>query len=218
MPHKLLDYTPELYQYVVDKNPAISPLLAELHAKTLAQTGGHMVIPFDQMHFMQFLLKLLRVEKVLELGTFTGFSALAFALALPASGSVTTIDIASDTVELGKPYWQQAGVADKICFRQGKALALLQADVAAKATYDFIFIDADKGNIPEYVELSLKLLSDRGVVLVDNTLFSGHVVDADNERKIVCDVRAFNDWLIAQKGCQYCLLPIGDGLTMICPS
>ena len=215
MSYQPLNYTDLLYQFVIDHNPSVSPLLLELQQKTLLESGGHMVISIDQMHLLQFLIKLTRAKIILELGTFTGFSALAFALALPEDGRVITCDTDSQGIALGKPYWQRLSMDEKIVFKQQNAINLLTELQEQGQLVDFVFIDADKTNMQAYVKEALKLLSERGLIVVDNTLFHGDVVDTVNQRRVVQHIRHFNDWLKTLPGIDFSLIAVGDGMSLI---
>ena len=212
---KSVELTESLYQYVLDVNPVIPDELQQFHAETLALPGGHMVIPFQQMHFMQFLLRLIGAKRVLELGTFSGFSALAFALALPDDGVVFTCDVSDQLLSLGRIFWQRLKMQHKIHFLNKPAIDCLESQTALKTQFDFIFIDADKASLKRYVEKASALLSPKGLIAVDNTLFKGEVANPSSERQMVQDIRAFNAYMKTRTDLNVCLLPVADGLTLI---
>lgn len=211
---KSVTLTEPLSQYVLSANPAVPDELLKFHQQTLALPGGQMVIPLHQMHLMQFFLRFIQAKKVLELGTFSGFSALIFALAIPENGTVVTCDISDEMLSVGKPFWQHFKMDKKIHFFKGSALDCLDQQSKVEK-FDFIFIDADKSNLQQYVEKSLALLSPKGMIAVDNTLFQGEVANPENNRQIVKDIRAFNDYLKTRTDLNVCLLPVADGLTLV---
>ncbi len=171
--------SPDVLAYAAARsNPGADPISAELAAATRDAFGAlaGMNIGEDQGRLMQALVSLSGARTVVEVGTFTGMSALWLARGLPADGRLLCFDISAEYPELGRPYWEQAGVADRIDLRIGPAADRL-GELADEAPIDIAFIDADKGGYATYFELILPRLSDRGVILVDNVLWSGRVVD-----------------------------------------
>jgi predicted O-methyltransferase YrrM len=171
----------------------------------------------EQAQFMQFLIRMISAKKVLELGTFTGYSALAMALALPDDGRVITCDINTEWTDQAQPFWQEAGQNNKIDLRLAPALSTLQAllDAGEEQTFDFIFIDADKTNYVAYYELALQLISPRGVIAIDNTLWKGDVINLDDTRPQTREIRRLNAHLHADTRVDISLLPLADGLFLI---
>lgn len=163
---------------------------------------------------MQLLVRVLGVRKYLELGVFTGYSSLAVALALPPDGTVTACDINDDWTSVGRRYWREAGVEDRIDLRLAPALDTLDRLVrdGASGTYDLAFIDADKANVAHYYERCLTLLRQGGVVLIDNVLWSGRVADPSENDEDTRALRAINERVRDDDRVDQSLLTIGDGL------
>ncbi len=204
-----------LYRYVLAHSVREHPAQAALREATRSQPHAGMQIGPDQGQFMALLVKLLGAKRTLEVGTFTGYSALAVALALPPDGRVLACDISDEYTRVGKPFWSQAGVAHKIDLVLGPALATLDARLASgeAASYDFAFIDADKVNYDAYYERCLQLVRTGGVIAFDNTLWSGAVAKPaqDDDTRAL---QALNDKLHADERIDIALLTVGDGLTL----
>jgi predicted O-methyltransferase YrrM len=204
-----------LFQYVLDHAAREHPAQAALREATRAHPHAGMQIGADQGQFMALLIKLLGAKRTIEIGTFTGYSALTVALALPPDGRVLACDISDEYTGIGKPFWSQAGVAHKIDLVLGPALATLDARLAQgeAASYDFAFVDADKANYDGYYERCLQLVRTGGLIAFDNTLWSGAVAkpatDADTRA-----LQALNDKLHADERIDIALLTVGDGLTL----
>jgi predicted O-methyltransferase YrrM len=177
-----------------------------------------MQISPEQGALLQMLVKLTGARRTIEIGVFTGYSALAVALALPADGRILACDVSDEYTRVGRPYWERAGVAPKIELVLGPALQTLDARVAAGegGHYDFAFIDADKANYDGYYERCLKLLRTGGLIAFDNVLWSGRVaqpVDAAADPDTAA-LQALNTKLQRDERVDLALLPIGDGLTL----
>ncbi|MHA1537370.1 MAG: class I SAM-dependent methyltransferase [Alphaproteobacteria bacterium] len=237
MSRYMIEMTEALYDYlhkVSDREPAI---LAELRAATEKATPwfGMQVTP-GQGQFMQVLLAATGARKVLEVGTFTGYSALTMAMALPEDGQIVTLDISDEFTALGRKFWDKSGLADMIELRLGPASDTLESMVenGEAGTYDFVFIDADKANYPDYWERGLTLLRKGGLIIADNTLFQSTVTaDYDDARleafwrgrgrqeehfpELIGNthaIRAFNEKIRDDKRVRLCMIPVGDGMTM----
>jgi caffeoyl-CoA O-methyltransferase len=176
-----------------------------------------MQIGADQGQFMAFLVVALGVRRALEIGVFTGYSALSVAQALPADGQLVACDVSEEYTSVGKPFWEQAGVAGKIDLRIGPALDTLDALLAAGEadSFDFAFIDADKSSYDAYVERCLRLVRRGGVILIDNVLWGGSVLNAADQSEDTVALRALNRKLKDDARVDLCLLSIGDGVTML---
>ena len=186
MSYKALDISdaagklqPHLYDYLLSVSLREPKILAQLRQETAQHPSGGMQIAPDQGQFMALLLQLMGAKKVLEIGTFTGYSTLWMALALPPDGTVTACDVSEEYTAIARRYWQTAGVADKITLHLAPALDTLAQLLATNqaGTFDFAFIDADKVNHSYYSEKSLALLRSGGLIAIDNVLFSGALSD-----------------------------------------
>jgi O-methyltransferase len=189
-----------------------------LRQETLSLQGASMLLAPEQGAFMALLARLLRVERYIEIGTFTGYSALAVALSLGASGRVVTCDIDPDNTRIARRYWEEAGVADRIELILGPALSTLDAMLpTGRGEFDMAFIDADKENLIAYYERCLSLVRPGGLILVDNTLWGGSVAEPLDRDASTEAIRAFNASVQADARVDMVLLPIGDGLTLAAP-
>ena len=201
-------------------------VLKRLREETDRDPHAIMQIPPEQGQFMSFLVKALGVKKALEVGTYTGYSALTVALALPDDGRLIACDINENWVNIGRKYWQEAGVAHKIDFRFGKATRTLDNLIKSGETgsFDFVFIDADKINYDAYYEKSLTLLRSGGVIAIDNVLLFGAVadpgvLDADLKARItpadIDAMRKLNEKIRNDPRVDETMLPVADGLTLV---
>ena len=207
----------EALQAYVDRHGAREhPVQAELRAATAGMKHALMQIGPDQASFMQLLVKLIGARRTLEIGVFTGYSALAVALALPEDGRIVACDVSEEWTAMARRYWEKAGVAGKIDLRLAPALETLDRLVAQgeAGRFDFAFIDADKKNYPAYFERCLTLLGAGGLIAVDNTLWSGAVLDAADRSADTVAIRAFNDAVQRDERVDVALLTVGDGLTL----
>ena len=162
------------------------------------------------------LVRLIGVRRAVEVGTYTGYSALAVALAMPADGRLICCDVNAETTKVAREHWVKAGVADKIDLRIAPALATLDTLLAGKEAgqFDMAFIDADKTNYDAYYERCLRLLRIGGLILIDNVLWGGAVADPGDREASTQVIRALNAKIQADERVDMCLLPIGDGLTL----
>jgi O-methyltransferase len=172
-----------------------------------------MQIGADQAALMQLLVRAIGARRCIEIGTYTGYSALAVALALPKGGRIVCCDISEEWTAIGRPYWRKAGVEKKIDLRLGPALETLET---LKGRYDFAFIDADKANYTNYYERCLKLVRPGGLIAIDNTLWYGRPLNKRDRSEDTRAIRAFNGRLRRDKRVTLSMVPIGDGLTLAC--
>lgn len=216
MSGRVLPLSDALLAYVARSSVREHPVLAELRAATASMPHAQMQIGADQGALMALLVKLLGARRTLEIGVFTGYSALAVALALPADGKVVACDVSEEWTAIGRRHWEKAAVAAKIDLRLGRALATLDALIAAggAGTFDFAFIDADKQGYSAYYERCLVLLRRGGLVAVDNTLWSGAVIDPKDSSADTVALRAFNEALAGDARVDLAMLTVGDGLTL----
>ena len=213
MATKPLPLNAELLQYIVQHSVQDTAILQKLREKTAGMPGACMQIPPEQGQFLYFLVGLLQPQNILEFGTYTGYSTLVMAMALPEGGHITTLDRSEEAPNIAKQYWAEAGVANKITFKFAEALdsmACLPED-----SFDLIFIDADKKNQIAYYERSLKLLKVGGVILVDNVLWGGAVIDKTDHSEQTTAIRELNTLIHSDQRVTAAILPLGDGLTLI---
>jgi len=206
----------QLYDYLLSVCVPPDSLWERLRDETSKTVGFNMQISPEQGQLMSLLVKTLGAKNAIEVGTFTGYSALCVARALPADGRLIACDVSEDWTSIAKRYWEEAGVADKIDLRIGPALETLDAMVESGQTgsFDFAFVDADKDNYAGYYERCLALLRPGGLVGVDNTLWNGAVADPDDQSDETVAIRALNRLVYEDDRVDSCLLPIGDGLTL----
>jgi predicted O-methyltransferase YrrM len=215
MTARTLSIDDRIYQYLVDHSVREHPAQAALRAATREHPQAGMQIGPDQGQFMALLVKLIGARRTIEIGTFTGYSALAVALALPEDGRVLACDISDEYTRVGKPFWEQAGVAGKIDLVLAPALQTLDARLAANeaGSYDFAFIDADKASYDAYYERCLQLVRRGGLIAFDNTLWSGAVARPADSADTAA-LQALNDKLHRDERIDLSLLTVGDGLTL----
>ena len=205
-------YLPEKISRYIAQHAVREPqVLRELRKATAPVKWSGMQIGADQGNLMALLVKLMGAKRCLEIGTYTGYSALAVALALPKDGKIICCDISEEWTNVGKPFWKKAGVEKKIDLRIGPALETLKK---LKGPFDFVFIDADKENYLNYYERCLKLLRRGGLIAVDNVLWSGEVANDDAKDELTVALRKFNDQLHQDERVDLAMLSIGDGVTL----
>jgi len=204
-----------LYQYVLAHSLREHAAQTGLREATRTHPHAMMQISPEQGQFMALLVKLIGARRAVEVGVFTGYSALTVALALPADGRLLACDISDEYTRVGKPFWEQAGVTHKIELKLAPAVQTLDARLAAgeAGAYDFAFIDADKSSYDAYYERCLQLLRPGGLIAIDNTLWSGKVA-APSEDVDTMALQALNEKLHKDERIDIALLPIGDGLTL----
>ena len=191
-------------------------LLAELRAETAKLPEATMQVPPEEGQFLALLVQAIAAKRCIEVGTFTGYSALAVALALPDDGRLVCCDVSEEWTAVARRYWQRAGVAGRIDLRIAPALETLDQLLAAgeAGRFDFAFIDADKPNYLAYYERSLALVRRGGIIAFDNTLWSGAVADPADQAESTRALRALNDALHRDERVSMSLLPLGDGVTL----
>jgi len=216
MSARTLNLTDDVYEYLLAHSLREPATLQELRELTRTLPGAGMQISPEQGQFMALLVRLMGARQCLEVGTFTGYSSTAVALALPDDGHVTCLDVSEEYTRHAREAWRAAGVEDKITLRLAPARETLE-DMLAEGwagEFDFAFIDADKQNYPHYYETVLELLRPGGLIAVDNTLWGGDVADPGNHEADTDAIRAFNDRVHGDDRVDLSLLPVGDGLTL----
>jgi predicted O-methyltransferase YrrM len=205
-----------LQRYVVAHGARETAVQRELRSVTQRLPQAGMQIGAEQGALMQMLVRVMDARRCLEVGTFTGYSALAVALALPPSGRLLCCDVSEEWTAIARRYWKRAGVAGKIELRLAPALRTLDAllEEGRAGRFDFAFIDADKANYQNYYERCLRLVRRGGLIAVDNTLWGGSVADPRKKSVDTLAIRAFNRQLVRDRRVEIALVPVGDGLTL----
>jgi len=215
MSDKFTALNSDLYRYVVDHRTERDPALAELMDET-EKLGpiALMQISAEQGALMTLLTRAIGARSAVEVGTFTGYSALCVALGLPDDGRLLCCDINEEWTSMGRRYWKKAGVDHKITLKLGPALETLRA-LPQSTQFDIGFIDADKTNYSSYYEEVLKRLRPNGLILFDNVLWMGQVINDDNTSADTEALRELNDALVKDERVEVVMLPISDGLTIV---
>lgn len=216
MSNRTIELSDRLYDYLLEVSLREPPLLAELRAETTKLPLGIMQIAPEQGQFMAMLAELIGARRAIEIGTFTGYSALCVAQAMPADGRLIACDISEEFTAIARRYWAKAGVSGKIDLRLAPALETLRGLLAGgeAGRFDFAFIDADKKEYEDYFEAVLKLLRPGGLVTIDNVLWDGAVADPTKTDEDTMAIRKLNEKLRSDSRISLSLVPIGDGLTL----
>lgn len=215
MSTRTLNIDDTLYRYILDVSLREHPVQAELREAMLGHPYANMQISPEQGQFMAMLARLAGARRTLEIGVFTGYSALSVALALPDDGRIVACDVSAEYTDVARSYWERAGIAHKIDLRLAPAANTLDAllEEGRAGEFDFAFIDADKGGYDAYYERCLRLLRAGGLIAIDNTLWSGKVAYPADEGDTAA-IQALNRKLHNDERIDLSLLPIGDGLTL----
>jgi predicted O-methyltransferase YrrM len=210
-----LGFAPQLHDYIIAHAQLEPTLLAQLREETNQHPQARMQISPEQGALLGMLVRLMGAKRALEVGVFTGYSSLTVALALPETGQLVACDISRSFTNTARRYWQQAGVDHKVDLRIAPALETLDKLLAESVEpFDFAFIDADKGNYENYFDRVVQLVRSGGLIVVDNTLWSGRVADPTDQDKITRTLRQFNQVVAQDERVDLVILPIGDGLTL----
>ncbi|MEQ8604152.1 MAG: class I SAM-dependent methyltransferase [Marivibrio sp.] len=211
-----LGLPPALHDYLLSVSLRENDVQRRLREETGRLAERNMQIAPEQGQFMALLTELIGAQRAIEIGVFTGYSALAVAQAMPATGRLIACDVSEQWTAIGKPYWAEAGVADKIDLRLAPALQTLQALLADGEAdrFDLAFIDADKERYEDYYEACLQLMRPGGLILIDNVLWDGKVADPAVDDSETEAIRALNEKLRADARITLSLVPIADGLTL----
>lgn len=207
----------DLLAYVVRVGTREPEVLRRLRAETAVLAVHDMQIAPEQGALMALLAQAIGARRCLEVGTFTGYSSLAVAMALPSDGEMVCCDVSTEWTNVARRYWAEAGVADRVTLRIGPAVETLEIMISegGSGTFDFAFIDADKQNYPRYYEQCLQLLRRGGLLLLDNTLWSGEVADPATDDPTARMFQALNESIAADDRVSLSLLPLADGLTLL---
>jgi caffeoyl-CoA O-methyltransferase len=206
----------QLYAYLLDVSLREPNVLRRLREETAERENASMQIAPEQGQFMALLVKLIGAERTLEIGTFTGYSALAVAFALPPHGRVTACELSEEYAAVARRWWAEAGVTERIEIHVGPAVETLNRmlEDGLAGRFDFAFIDADKEGYVDYWESCLRLVRPGGLIAVDNVLWDGTVADPANVEESTVAIRAFNERVREDNRVDLSLVPIGDGLTL----
>ncbi|MCB9679954.1 MAG: class I SAM-dependent methyltransferase [Alphaproteobacteria bacterium] len=217
MSRRSLQLDDTVHDYLIAVGVRESEAAARLRARTATHPRAQMQISAEQGQLMAFLVRALGVRRAIEVGTFTGYSALRVAEALPADGALLCCDVSTEYTDVGRPFWAEAGVADRITLRIAPAVDTLAAlvDAGEAGTWDWVFLDADKTGYAAYVELAHTLLRTGGVVAIDNVLWSGTVADPSVVDDDTVALRTLNAALHGDARWDLSMVPIGDGLTLL---
>lgn len=217
MSTRSLSLSPDIYRYVLDHSLREPAVLAKLRAETAQLSGAEMQVSPEQGQFLALLVKLLGARRVIELGTYTGYSSLAMALALPADGRLVTCDVSEEWTGVARRYWREAGAADRIDLKLQPAMRSLDEieRTEGRQRYDFAFLDADKPNYIGYYERLLTLVRPGGLIAADNTLFVAGAYIVHQETAVGRALRAFNEHVHHDERVDLSLVPIGEGVTLL---
>ena len=206
----------KLIQYLKNTGYRADKIIDDLVAETLGLGGvAQMQIAPEQGQFLEIIVKIAQAKNCLEIGRFTGLSSLCIAKGLPEKGSLVAVDNSDEFLSMAEKYWRIAGVDTKIESIIGAGVDVMQSMIDRQYSYDFIFIDADKNNYPNYYELSLQLLKSNGIIIIDNMLWHGDVADDDKNDSQTKTIRDLNKKIQQDERVNFSLLPLSDGLSFI---
>jgi caffeoyl-CoA O-methyltransferase len=216
MSNATLGLPEDLHAYLLEVGVREPEILRDLRAETAALPEHDMQIAPEQGAFMGLLVELIGARRCLEVGTFTGYSSLAVALAMPAGGSIVCCDISREWTDVARRYWARAGVEDRIELRLGPALDTLDALLTEgqAGTFDFAFLDADKVHYPEYADRAIALLRPGGLLAIDNVFWGGEVANPSADDESVRAIRSMSRALAEDGRVTLAMVPIADGLTL----
>ena len=206
-----------LHEYMLSVSLRETDSLRRIREYTATRPDSNMQISPAQGQLMSLIVKLINAKKIVEIGTYTGYSALALAGAMGDDGRLLTIDCNAETSDIAKNFWSDAGLIHKIEAKLGNAIDILKYLIEDKAIFgqvDLVFIDADKANYSLYYELALKLIRPQGLIMIDNVLWGGSVIDDQDTSKDTLAIRLLNDQLKNDSRIEMTLIPVGDGLTI----
>ena len=211
-----IEITKNIINYLSSNGYNHDPIIDELVNETNSFGNiAKMQIAPEQGHFIELIVKLLKAKNCLEIGRFTGLSTLCIAKGLPPDGKIVSIDNSNEFLKIAEKYWKKCGLEKKIESVLGEGVNILLSYVDRQKSFDFIFIDADKNNYETYYELSLKLLKQNGLILIDNMLWGGDVAQKTITDKSTESIRKLNSKIMNDSRVEFCLLPIADGISFI---
>jgi predicted O-methyltransferase YrrM len=217
MSNRTLNLDDRLHRYLLAHSVRETPVMRELRELTARQEMARMQISPEQGGFMTLLVELIGATRAIEIGTFTGYSALCIAQAMPPEGRLICCDVSEEWTTIAQDFWERAGIRERIDLRIAPAKNTLAGliDAGTKGSFDLVFIDADKTGYLSYYESCLELVRPGGLLMFDNTLWSGAVADPDSGDEDTVALRQLNDLLIRDERVSISLVPIGDGLTLV---
>jgi caffeoyl-CoA O-methyltransferase len=200
-------------QYALEHSTPVEPLFERLADETREKSDApQMMVGALEGRFLEFLVRIKGAKNVLELGTFTGWSSISMARGLPEGGRITTCDVEEETTAIARRYAEEAGVVDRIDYRLGPGLETLET---LDGPFDLVFIDADKPNYVNYYEAVLPKLAGDGLIVADNVLWSGRVIEEDPQAEDTPEIKAFNDHVMSDDRVECVMLTVRDGMTLI---
>jgi len=206
----------KLIQYLKNTGYRADKIIDDLVAETLELGGvAQMQIAPEQGQFLEIIVKISQAKNCLEIGRFTGLSSLCIARGLSEKGNLVAVDNSDEFLSMAEKYWRKAAVDTKIKSIIGAGVEVMQSMIDRQYSYDFIFIDADKNNYPNYYELSLQLLRSNGIIIIDNMLWHGDVADEDKNDSQTKTIRDLNKKIQQDERVNFSLLPLSDGLSFI---
>lgn len=216
MKKRSLNLTDELYQYMLDASVREPELALELRTETAKMLAAALQSPPEESQFIVLILKLMNAKRIIEIGTFTGYTTLLMAMNIPSDGKIITCDVDDKWTSLGRKYWKRAGIEDRIDLRIAPAKETLRELIQTghNNMFDFIFIDADKEGYVNYYELATKLVRIGGIIAVDNVFWNGSVINELNHGADVEAIREVNEMIYQDQRYSISMVPIGDGLTL----
>ena len=212
---KVLKIDEKLEKYISDHSYDLHPVQKEIikHNDSLG-VSKRMQISVTQAYFFQLFIKTNKIKNILEIGTFTGYSALSMGLSIPDDGRIICLDINKETSETARDFFKKANLDKKIEIILGPAMNSLKKLINDKKIFDMIFIDADKENYRNYYNLSLEIVKNNGFILVDNVLWKGDVADPNKKDELTNTIREFNSFIKQDDRIEKTILPLGDGVTI----
>jgi predicted O-methyltransferase YrrM len=216
MSNRTIPIDERLHGYLLEHSLRESDVKRRLREVTASLECSGMQIAPEQGQFMALLVELIGARRIVEIGTFTGYSALCMAEAMPTDGALICCDLSEEWTGIARGFWREAGVEERIDLRLAPALETLDALLAQgrEGPFDMAFIDADKANYTQYFDRCLTLVRPGGLILFDNTLWGGRVADPQDRDEDTRAIRALNDRLLGDQRVTLSLVPIGDGLTL----